>query len=162
MPPQPASAVPRPPPVFMLPPPLMFGAAFAVGALVQHYAPLPDHPLGRTFFVLGAVILAAGVCLGATMAVTFLVRRTTLNPFANPSAFVAEGPYRLSRNPMYLSLVTAYLGGALMFGSVWPLVTLLGPVVILSRFVIPFEEDRMQATFGESYRAYRDRVRRWI
>ncbi len=63
---------------------------------------------------------------------------------------------------MYLTLVTVYLGGTLMLGSIWPLATLVVPLAILSRVVIPFEEARMRATFGEAYREYCSRVRRWL
>ncbi len=153
---------PRPFPLFMLPPPLLFGIAFGLGALLQHFVPLPTGPLPDSVRIAGAIILAIGVLMGVSLAATFLIRRTSLNPFGNPSVFVAAGIYRLTRNPMYLSLVIASVGGALLLGSAWPLVTLLIPVAIMARVVIPFEEASMAATFGDSYRAYRDRVRRWI
>lgn len=148
--------------LFKLPPPMLFGLAFAAGALLDGLRHMPLPGAGRAMADLGTLILALGVASGLTLALTFLRLRTTLNPFAAPSRFVARGPYRLSRNPMYLTLITAYLGGTLMFGSAWPLLTLIAPVVILSRVVIPQEEAHMQATFGDSYRAYCASVRRWI
>ena len=152
----------RPFPLFMAPPPLVFAAAFGVGVLVDRIVPL--HPAARVAGagLAGEVLLAAGVALGLCLAATFLFRRTTLNPFADPSVFVARGLYRVCRNPMYLSLVIAYLGGALMYGSPWPLVTLIAPVTLLARVVIPHEEARMAAAFGDSYRVYSARVRRWL
>lgn len=141
---------------------MMFGVAFALGAAVHHFFPLPEQPIGRSAFLAGVVLLVIGVSMGVSLAISFLVCRTTLNPFAEPSQFVARGPYRISRNPMYLTLVITYLGGALMLGSVWPLLTLLAPVVILSRIVIPFEEAHMLSRFGDDYRDYRGRVRRWL
>ncbi len=152
----------RPFPLLMLPPPLMFAIAFGIGVLIQRAVPVPSAPLTHGIFLAGAVLLACGICLGAFLAVTFLSRRTTLNPFAAPSTFVAMGPYRISRNPMYLSLILAYLGATLMVGSAWPLMTLVVPVAILDRVVIPFEEARMRAIFAESYRVYCTRVRRWL
>lgn len=149
-------------PLFKLPPPMMFGVAFALGATVHSFLPLPDQSLGRSAFLAGVVFLVIGVSMAASLAISFLVCRTTLNPFAEPAQFMARGPYRISRNPMYLTLVITYLGGALMLGSVWPLLALLGPVVILSRIVIPFEEARMLSRFGDDYRDYRGRVRRWL
>ncbi len=160
MQPQAASTIARPFPLLMMPPPLMFGVAFGIGAIVQRIVPVSFGVGGAT--LAGAVVLAAGVCLGLSLAATFLMRRTTLNPFADPSVLVARGPYRFSRNPMYLSLIIAYLGAALMFGSVWPLVALPVPVAILIRVVIPFEEARMRTIFGASYQDYCARVRRWL
>ena len=90
------------------------------------------------------------------------MRRTTLNPFASPSVLVSRGLYRFSRNPMYLCLIIAYLGAALMIGSAWPLLTLLVPVAVLALTVIPFEEARMREIFGASYQDYYARVRRWL
>ena len=148
--------------LFKLPPPIMFAIAFALGATVHHFVPLPAWPLGRPAYLAGAVILASGMCMGASLAISFLLNRTTLNPFAKPSTFVVRGPYRISRNPMYVTLVIVYLGGALMLGSVWPLLTLFGPLAVLLRVVIPFEEARMLSTFGDTYRDYCSSVRRWL
>ncbi len=162
MQPHSAATTQRPFGLLMVPPPLMFAFAFGVGAAIQRFVPLPPAAVAGSAFWAGAVILAAGVCLGLSLAARFLMRRTTLNPFADPSVFVARGSYRLSRNPMYLSLIIAYLGGALMLGSAWPLLTLLVPVVTLARVVIPFEEARMRAVFAASYQDYCARVRRWL
>lgn len=156
------SSVQRPFVLFMIPPPLMFVIAFGAGALIQRFAPFPSADWDAGAYGAGLVLLGLGVCLALSLAGTFLTRRTTLNPFAKPSTFFARGPYRFSRNPMYLSLILTYLGGSLMFGSVWPLLTLLVPVAILSRIVIPFEEAKMLSAFGDGYQAYCARVRRWI
>jgi protein-S-isoprenylcysteine O-methyltransferase Ste14 len=75
---------------------------------------------------------------------------------------MTAGPYRLSRNPMYLSLVVAYLGGTVLLASPWPFLTLLIPMGILDRVVIPYEEALMRGVFGKEYDAYRARVRRWL
>ncbi len=152
----------RPMPLFMLPPPLLFGVSFGIGALLHHFVPLPQASLPDGIQIAGLVILACGILLGVSLALTFLIRHTTLNPFADPSIFVAKGPYRLSRNPMYVSLIITYAGGTLLLGSAWPLLTLIMPVAILDRVVIPFEESQMADAFGESYRTYRAKVRRWF
>ena len=160
MQPQAVPTIARPFPLLMLPPPLMFAVAFGIGAIIQGIVPLSFDAESVT--LTGAVVLAVGIGLGLSLAATFLIRRTTLNPFADPSVLVARGPYRVSRNPMYLSLIIAYLGAALMFGSVWPLVMLPVPIAILIRVVIPFEEARMRTIFGARYQAYCAHVRRWL
>lgn len=148
--------------LFMVPPPLLFGIAFGAGWLLQLWIPVPSALHSAALFYGGCTLLAVGLCLGILLAASFVVQRTTLNPFAAPSIFVERGPYRFSRNPMYLANVLAYLGGAMMLGSIWPLVTLLAPIAILSGVVIPFEEASMLTRFGQTYRDYCGRVRRWI
>jgi protein-S-isoprenylcysteine O-methyltransferase Ste14 len=157
-----AIAGPRPGPLLVVPPPLLFAAAFAAGALFQHFVPFPRAAMPSDIFLGGAAIMVAGLGFGLSLAAGFLTRRTTLKPFADPAVLVARGAYRFSRNPMYLSLIVSYLGGTLMMGSLWPLVLLAVPVAVMARVVIPFEEGRMQATFGAGYRDYRARVRRWF
>jgi protein-S-isoprenylcysteine O-methyltransferase Ste14 len=151
----------RPAPVFLLPPPLYFGAAFAVSILLQWLVPLGfgDFP-GR--FAIGVGLLAIGVIGGPLLGANFITRRTTLNPFGSPSSLVTGGPYRLSRNPMYVDLTIAYLGGILLSSSLWPIPLLLIPLGILDRVVVPFEEASMRRTFGAAYDAYCARVRRWL
>lgn len=149
--------------LFMLPPPILFGAAFGVGAFLQSWLPIPaTRPSVPALFYAGSVLLAVGVFTGALLASGFLRRRTTLNPFGRPSVLIERGPYRLTRNPMYVTILIAYLGGILMLGSVWTLLTLLAPILILNQVVIPYEETSMAARFGQSYRDYCTRVRRWI
>ena len=149
-------------PLFKLPPPLMFALAFGVGALVQFLVPVTPVLSTTYLFDAGAVLASIGVCLALSAASIFLVRRTTLNPFAVPSTFVARGPYRFTRNPMYVSLVIVYLGAVLMLGSFWPLIMLAAPIAILNRVVIPFEENQLVEAFGDSYQTYRSKVRRWL
>lgn len=151
----------RPLAVFMLPPPLYFGMAFGAGMLLQHIFPLNfvDVPARR---LLGILMLATGIACGPALAITFLIRRTTLNPFARPSAFLERGIYRLSRNPMYLGVTLIYLGGCILAGSFWPVLLLVFPLALLMLIIIPYEEASMRRTFGAAYEAYCARVRRWV
>jgi protein-S-isoprenylcysteine O-methyltransferase Ste14 len=87
---------------------------------------------------------------------------TTLMPNRPASRLVVEGPYRFSRNPMYLGLTTLYLGVALMLNSVWVLALLPGVLLLLQTGVIRREERYLEGAFGPGYQAYRTRVRRWL
>lgn len=156
-----SAPIPKPPVVFMLPPPLYFGLAFVAAMALNASVPLA-LPDGLATRAIGFTLLAAGILLAPHLAITFLFRRTTLNPFARPKAFLTSGLYRLSRNPMYLGLILVYLGGTLLVGSYWTLAALTVPMAILEFFVIPFEEASMLNTFGSDYQAYRQRVRRWL
>jgi len=156
-----ATSPAHPSPLFILPPPLYFGVSFGAAMLVHHFVPLafPELPYLHLVALVVLVVAAIGI---PCQAITFLVRRTTLNPFAAPTALLEKGLYRLSRNPMYVSLAIIYLAGMIVAGSVWPLALLPIPLLIMDRVVIPFEEANMRLTFGGTFDAYCARVRRWI
>ena len=93
---------------------------------------------------------------------TFRRHQTAINPRGRVTTIVAGGPYRYTRNPMYLSLLVLYIGGTFAFRLPWAMV-LLVPVFLALHFgVILPEEQHLEAAFGESYRLYRQRVRRWV
>jgi len=83
-------------------------------------------------------------------------------PIKPSTALVVSGPYRLTRNPMYLGLLCVYIAAALWFGLVWALI--LVPLVVLAvqRLAIAKEERYLEQKFGDAYRQYRAHVRRWI
>jgi protein-S-isoprenylcysteine O-methyltransferase Ste14 len=111
---------------------------------------------------LGAVPVALGVLMVLFSAGLFRLSKTTINPFGEPAAMVQDGFYRFSRNPMYLGMLLVLVGIGLWLGNL--LALLLAPVfvAIMSRWYIVREEQVMEARFGEVYRTYRARVRRWL
>jgi protein-S-isoprenylcysteine O-methyltransferase Ste14 len=88
--------------------------------------------------------------------------KTTLNPAGPASTLVTGGPFRFTRNPIYLGDTLMYLGLALLFGRRGPLLLLPGVLAALDRGVIRREERYLERRFGRQYRAYRARVRRWL
>lgn len=157
----PAPTSTRPAVYFLLPPPAYFAVSFVAGMLLQATMPLPlpDFP-GRT--MLGIGLLAAAMVGLVLLVATFRRGRTTLNPFGEPSRLFTAGPYRFSRNPMYVGLFVAYVGGCLLVLSVWPVLLLAVPALVLDRVVIPHEEATLRQAFGADFDAYCARVRRWI
>ncbi|HZW17395.1 MAG TPA: isoprenylcysteine carboxylmethyltransferase family protein [Luteimonas sp.] len=152
-------------PLFVrVPPPLTFAAAFALGLVLQRVAPLPlpQGPWLDAMHAAGAVVANAGLLLALVCLGMFVHRRTTILPARTATAIVDRGPYRFSRNPMYLSLILAYAGLAGMLGSPWSLLFLPLPVATLQRVTIPHEEARLAMALGDDYARYRARVRRWI
>jgi protein-S-isoprenylcysteine O-methyltransferase Ste14 len=93
---------------------------------------------------------------------TFRRHRTAINPRGTVTTIVASGLFRYTRNPMYLSLLVLYVGSILVFRLPWAAV-LFVPVCLALHFgvIIP-EEKYLEAAFGEPYRSYRQRVRRWL
>lgn len=134
----------------------MLAAALLIGELLQLPAVLQHRPVGT-------VVLVAGFLWSAWAVLTFRRHRAEIRPSSiEHPALVTGGPFRWSRNPMYLGSLGVAVGAALIAGTwlMW-----LVPVVLflLQHFVIiPFEERSMRHTFGEEYDAYRARVRRWI
>lgn len=111
---------------------------------------------------LGIIVALAGLGLICWSALWFWRKRTTIEPHHMPGVLIVEGPYRLSRNPIYLGMVLILAGEVLWIGAVSPLV--LPPIyliVLTKRFAIP-EEVVLLSTFGEEARAYLTATRRWI
>lgn len=158
------SASDRVPFVMHIPPPAWFAVAFFAGWGLQFLAPLTiDSPaiVGASRAV-GFGLLALGALLALSCLGMFLIARTTFIPFGKASKLISRGPYRFSRNPMYLSLILAYLGGVGLLVQPWPLLFLPVVVAIVNWVVIPFEEARLLVAFGIVYEAYCTKVRRWL
>lgn len=141
-------------------PPILAAILLAAG-LVLHFI-LPETRDTGWHDVLGLLLVTGGVGLSCYASAIFAARDTTKNPYGEPSTFVAAAPYTFTRNPMYLGLAVALLGCAVFFDSI---VMLLGPAVFyaaIDTIVIPREEETMLARFGDQYREYKGRVRRWL
>ena len=87
---------------------------------------------------------------------------TTTIPFHLPSTLVTTGPYRFTRNPMYLGLTLVYRGVAGTRADIWPVIVLPCVLIYVNFVVIPFEEQRLVELFGDLYRQYRAIARRWV
>lgn len=144
--------------------PVHFALAFLLAWLAQQVFALPLLPdnLRAASHVVGTVLANAGWLLALWCILLFRLRRTTVMPGGQPSGIVVRGPYRFSRNPMYLGLLAGYIGLALILDVPWALLTMLPALWLLARAILPFEEARMQAQFGDAYRDYQRRVRRWL
>lgn len=146
------------------PPPLLFAAGLGAGWMAHRAWPLPLLGSGgRTAALLlgwGAVA-AAGVLLAWAM-ISFARARTAIFPNQPARMLVLGGPYRFTRNPMYLGMLLLYLGGTLLMNTAWTLPLLPLVLWILHRAVIRREEGYLAAKFGPEYDEYRRRVRRWL
>jgi protein-S-isoprenylcysteine O-methyltransferase Ste14 len=144
-------------------PPAIPVATIAAGVLLQRFWPLDRFaPAPERYWVGGAIIVAAILGLGLWAVITMRRTGQSENPWKPTTEIVAAGPFRFTRNPMYLQMVIVTLGAAVLLGNVW--VLLLTPVGawLLQRFAIRPEEDYLEAKFGEAYVEYKRRVRRWI
>jgi len=146
----------------VLPPPLIYVAFFLVGLVLGRYVPLPRLPLVMERRTLAAVLLFSWVILTIWSFRRFWVSGTSIVPVRPATTLVIEGPYRFTRNPMYLGLLLLYTGAACWFGLVWPLLLAPALVVVMDVSVIGHEERYLTRKFGDQYRRYQTDVRRWL
>ena len=145
-------------------PPFIYAGLFALGYAIHLLVPVHLWPGGMPPVIRAVAWILIVAWLGMSGSAVFLFRRagTTPHPMRPTTAIVMHGPYRFTRNPMYVSLVALYIGVTLFVNSLWPLVLLPMVVMLVQRLVIIREEAYLEAKFGEEYRAYKTRVRRWI
>ena len=145
-------------------PPLVFLVAGGVAMGIHRFLPLHVLPVDRAapLRVVGAVLSGVALAFAIWAVATFRRLGTTPNPAGGTTALASGGPYRFSRNPMYLSLVLLTTGVALTFDTLWPLLLLPFVVLVVRANVILPEERYLEAKFGQPYRDYKARVRRWI
>jgi len=145
-------------------PPLLYLGFLALG--VAAGAILPASVLGPAWLisrlVVGGLLAVAGIALAAAAKRRFEAAGTETNPLRPTTAVVGEGPYRFTRNPMYLGMTAAYLGVGIALDSAWVIALVVPLLIVIAYGVIRREERYLEGKFGETYLAYRRRVRRWI
>jgi protein-S-isoprenylcysteine O-methyltransferase Ste14 len=146
------------------PPPFVFVAGWllAWGLDTRIEFLIDGAGAGPVQIAIGAALASAGLCLMFWGLVTFIYARTPVVPTRPARDLVRGGPYRYSRNPMYLGFTGLYAGLALLTNSAWPLVLLPVVLLALTSLVIRREEAHLQRMFGSDYDDYCRRVRRWI
>ena len=144
----------------VLPPAVLAVALIVMVAL--HFAWPVAQLLRFPMTLVGLLPLAAGIALNLSVDRAFKTHRTTIKPFERPSFLVTTGPFRFSRNPIYLGMVLLLLGVALLLGALTPFAVVPLFALWIDRGVIRFEERMLAETFGDAWQSYRRRVRRWI
>jgi protein-S-isoprenylcysteine O-methyltransferase Ste14 len=142
-------------------PPLLALGGILVGLGLDAIWPAPQLP-ALVQYVLGGGLFLAGLVIVLTCALTFARAGTSVPTNTPTTALATNGLYRYSRNPIYVALALAHLGIAAAVDSPWILATLPVVLVIIRFGVIAREERYLEAKFGDEYRAYKARVRRWI
>ncbi len=156
----PADAPPDSPDVLTFPP-VIFIIFYVIGYVTDRAFPADLGTLDIRYAI-GGVLIALSVALVA-WAVTHFVRAKTHVDVRKPAtALVSGGPYRLSRNPMYVAMTLLYAGFAVTFSLPITLALLIPCLVLLHHGVISREETYLERKFGDEYRAYKARVRRWL
>jgi len=140
---------------------LLYGAAFIVVLVFRWFWPMPIYAQAVALWPgLALVALGAGTAIWGRR--TMQAAGTNINPALPAKAIVTSGPFRFSRNPLYLSLSLIYLGLTLAFNTWWGIVVLLPLLAVMHRGVVLREERYLEQKFGDSYRQYRSKVRRYL
>jgi protein-S-isoprenylcysteine O-methyltransferase Ste14 len=143
-------------------PPLAWGLAVIAGLALNWLAPLPFLPANLPAGWLGAIVFVLALALFAWAIVT-ITRAGSNVPTNRPTiAIVASGPYRFTRNPIYLGMFLGLIGLAIGFDSLWLLMTLVPFALVIRYGVVAREEAYLERRFADAYRGYRARVRRWL
>ena len=146
-----------------VPPAVFFFACLLMGWALGRVRPAP---LGlqdvQTRLALGLSLVTLAAVLAIWALAGFSRSHTTPAPFGTPTSLLTSGPFRFSRNPLYVALVLALAGLSAVLDSAWVLASAPLLVVALNRFIIPGEEARLHEVFGERYVEYSGRVRRWL
>lgn len=142
-------------------PPTYFWVALALMIALHFVLPL-RQVIPSPWRYAGTIPALAGLVVNIWCSKMFSSAETTIKPFEQSTRLVTRGPYRFSRHPMYAGMAAVLFGLAVFLGSVTPFAVVPAFVAAMEAKFIPAEERAMEETFGEEWREYAGRVRRWI
>jgi protein-S-isoprenylcysteine O-methyltransferase Ste14 len=143
-------------------PPIAWALAFIGGLAIDWFYPLSILPTQFPNVWLGVMIFAAGLMLALWAIMTMRKAGTALPVNRSTTVIVESGPYRYSRNPIYIGMFLGQAGLAAGFNSLWILLALVPFYIVIRYGVIAREESYLERKFGEAYLSYRSRIRRWL
>ena len=144
----------------LLRPPIVFLSAILLGIALNRIWPLPFLP--STLALFGPLVTLCAVILFVLSFREFRAAGTSVRGTERTTTIVRTGPYRFSRNPIYVSFVLLVLGLSVWLNGLWLLVTLVPAVGFIAAVVIPREERFLERNFGDQYSSYKATVRRWL
>ena len=142
-------------------PPILLGGAMLLGFLLDWLLPIPLFSPAAAR-VLGAILFVLGAALGYAAQRALRRAGTNISPAEPTLALATDGPYRRTRNPLYLAGLGVYLGVALFINGLAPFLLFVPLAVLPHRGIVLREERYLTAKFGEAYREYQNQVRRWL
>jgi protein-S-isoprenylcysteine O-methyltransferase Ste14 len=144
-------------------PPLIFLRFLVAATVLEAIVPLPllaSHALAR--YLAGAALAAGGFVMIGMGTRRFVAAGTNIPPYLPTTALVVDGIYGRTRNPLYLGTTLLYLGLSVAAGSLWAIVLVVPLLWVINVGVVAREERYLERKFGDAYRAYKARVRRWV
>lgn len=143
------------------PPPLIYFGTLAVGLITNFFAPITFLP-GGINVTLGELCIVLGLGIAFSAFITMHRAGTPPDPGEPVRALVVGGPFRFTRNPIYIALALIYLGVTCIFNTLIALALLPIALATIHIGVIRREEKYLEIKFGDEYLQYKERVRRWI
>jgi len=148
-------------PGVIAPPPLIYAVAIVLSLFLHRRVPLPLVP-GKVKTPLGALIVGGSVAIGLSALLKMREVGTNVNPMQPTTTLVTTGPFRFTRNPIYLAITLTYAGLGVLFNTLWSLLLLPVVLLLMNRGVIEREEAYLERKFGAQYQTYKESVRRWL
>ncbi len=142
-------------------PPLIFGISILCGIVLGNVLPL-KMPYGLNSTLYGGIVIAIAFAIALWAILEFYREGTDVRPDRPDSALLTGGPYRFSRNPLYISLALVQMTAAIWLDNLWILLLTPLSVIVISRYAIRREEHYLEKLFGQKYHDYKKRVRRWL
>jgi protein-S-isoprenylcysteine O-methyltransferase Ste14 len=143
-------------------PPIAWGLAVIAGLALGWLVPLPFLPANLPAGWLGAAVFVLALALFAWAIVTITRAGSNVPTYLPTTTIVESGPYRFTRNPIYLGMFLGLIGLAIAFDNLWLLMTLVPFALVIRYGVVAREETYLERKFGDVYRGYGARVRRWL
>lgn len=147
--------------VLKLRPPVI-AAAYLVVSLMAHWVTRRHIAFHIQSSLGGAILILVGFSLIVWAWSLFRKESTTIRPTENPSSMVIRGPYRFTRNPMYLGVTIMLTAIALLVGGLPLFFAPVAFLLTINCVFVPHEERVLEQTFGQSYLDYKKLVRRWL
>ena len=146
-----------------VPPPVYFILCLGIAILLEYLFPIySGGPVLIIRVIIGGIFIIAAGCFAVSAFIVLIRNKTTFEPQKPTTMIVKDGPFRFSRNPMYLSLIILIAGIAFMFFSIWLFISIPVLFLLLRFCAVKPEESYLTLKFGKEYLDYKTRVRRWI
>jgi len=145
-----------------IPPPVIYAGFFLLGLVLEYAFGAPALLPNVVAWLAGWLLSVASLFLIIPALRSFRSAHTSMIPIRPASSLVTDGVYGITRNPMYFSLLLLYAGISIALNLWWPIVLAPALILAIDRIVIAREEAYLLRRFGDEYRRYRERVRRWI
>ena len=143
-------------------PPIVWALTVVAGLVLDWLYPLPFLPAAAPNGWVGAIVFLAGLALLIWAAMAFRRAGTHVQTIQPTIKIVTDGPYRYSRNPIYIGMFLGLIGLAVGFDSLWLLILLVVFYLVIRYGVVAREEAYLDGKFGDVYLAYTARIRRWL
>ena len=148
-------------PGIRLHPPIIFAISILAGVGLNNFWPR-TMPYGLQDHIYGMILIIVALLLAVWSLLGFYRTGTDVRPDTPDSTLLTSGPYRFSRNPLYIVLALAQLTAAVWLNNLWVLLLVIPSVIVISLYAIAREERYLEALFGQQYIDYKKRVRRWL